>query len=88
MKIKIEMEIEATPKEVRETLGLPDVQAVQERIIAKLEKRVTDVASEYDPTKLLSIFLPEGFRVSDSVQKMVLDKLPKILKTSGKKPSQ
>ena len=85
MKIKLEMEIEATPKEVRETLGLPDVQAVQDRIIAKLEKRVTDAASELDPTKLLAIFIPEGFRVSDSVQKMVLDKLPKILKGTSKK---
>ena len=85
MKIKLEMEVETTPKEVRETLGLPDVQAVQDRIIAKLEKRVTDAASEFDPTKLLAIFMPEGFRISDSVQKMVLDKLPKILKSTSKK---
>ncbi len=85
MKIKMEIEVEATPKEVRDTMGLPDVQAVQERIIAKIEKKAMDVLSDYDPTKILSIFLPEGFRLTESMQKMVMDSIPKILKTPAKK---
>ena len=85
MKIKMEVEVEATPKEVRDTLGLPDIQAVQERVIAKIEQRVMDAVTEYDPTKLLSLVLPEGFRLTEGVQKMFMDSLPKILKSGSKK---
>jgi len=86
MKIKMDVEVDATPKEVRETLGLPDIQAVQERIIAKVEKRVTDALSVTDPTKLLGMFMPEGFGLPEGLQKMVLDKIPPALRPKGKKP--
>lgn len=87
MKITMNIQIDATPKEVRETLGLPDVQAVQERIIARAEKKVMDGLASADPLKLMSIFLPEGFGLPDGVQKLVLGNLPKALQ-GGKKKAQ
>lgn len=83
--MKIKIEVDATPKEVREALGLPDIQAVQERIIAKVEKRVMDAVTEYDPTKLMSLFLPAGFQLTEGMQKMFMSSLPNILNSGSKK---
>jgi len=70
--MKFSIEIDATPQEVRETLGLPDIQAVQERMIERIEERVMASVDEYDPAKLLTMFVPEGVRFLMDCRKLSL----------------
>ncbi len=83
--MKFSIEIDATPKEVRETLGLPDIQAVQERVIERIEERVMASVDEYDPAKLLTMFVPEGVRFLDGLQKTIFDGISPLVGKSKKK---
>ena len=75
MKIKMDIEIDATPEELRECVGLPDVKCVQDRIIAKMEEKASEFTESFNPkvfglvetidtmkawTKTWSDFLPKG----------------------------
>lgn len=83
--MKFSIEIDATPKEVRESLGLPDIQAVQDRVIESLEERVLASVDTYDPVKLLNIFVPQGAGLLDGLQKTLLDGIPTLGKRSKNK---
>ena len=83
--MKFTLEVEATPKEVRDSLGLPDVQAVQERVIKRIEDKVMDSIESYDPTKLLKMIIPEGLGLLSGLQKTILENLPTGSKNSSKK---
>ena len=73
--MKLIIEIDATPKEVREAVGLPDIQAVQDRVIDKIEDRVMTTINDLDPTNLLKIIIPEGLGILDGLQKTILENL-------------
>ncbi len=83
--MKFSIEVDATPKEVRDSLGLPDIQAVQERVIERIEEKVMDSVDEYDPAKLLTMFVPEGVRFLDGLQKTIFEGISPITKKSKKK---
>ena len=61
--MKIRWEVDCTPEEAREALGLPDVKPVQAAVMAKMEKRLTDAIDSFGPeTVLRSWFsmIPQG----------------------------
>ena len=82
--MKFTLEVDATPKEVRASLGLPDIQAVQERVIKRIEDKVMDIIEKNDPTKLLKMIIPEGLGLLSGLQKTILDNLPTGSKSSSK----
>ncbi len=64
MKIRIEVEVE--PTELREFLGLPDISGLQEEIVDSVRSRVASGAASLDPKSLFKMFMPEGLvSVSD-----------------------
>ena len=67
--MKFIIEIDATPEEVRDSLGLPDIKALQERVIERIEDKVMDSIETYDPTSLLKTIIPEGLGVLSGLQK-------------------
>ncbi len=84
--MKFTIEIDATPKEVRESLGLPDIQAAQDRVVAKVEERVMDFVDDYDPTKLVKMLIPDGLGFLEGMQKTIFANIPKGSKSSKKTP--
>ncbi len=83
--MKFTIKVDATPQEVRESMGLPDIQAVQERVVGKIEERVMASIDEYEPTKLLTMFVPEGVRFLGGVQKTIFDGLSPYVGNNKKK---
>lgn len=51
--MKIQIEIDLTPAELRQFLGLPDVAGLQEDMIDYVRRRVSDGAESFDPAELL-----------------------------------
>ena len=86
--MKFIVEVDATPKEVRESLGLPDIQAVQERVIKRIEDKVMDSVESCDPTKLLKTVIPEGLGLLGGLQKTILENLPTGSKNNNKSRSK
>ena len=66
MKIKVEFDI--TPKELRESLGLPDVQPLHDEVMEKIREKVIEGVGNYDPMNFLSAYSAEGARTLQGLQ--------------------
>lgn len=62
--MKMRVELDCTPEEAREFLGLPDLKPLQDVVMAKIEKQMLDAANAFSsPDALLRTWLsllPQG----------------------------
>jgi len=66
--MKIKLDIDATPQELRTFFGLPDVEPLQQEMMEQLRKRMQEGMERYDPATLLKPLLPEHMRTLESLQ--------------------
>lgn len=55
--MKVTINIDMTPAELRDTLGLPDVKAIQDKWVASLEETVTSEIAKLSPEALAQKWL-------------------------------
>ena len=55
--MKVNVEIDATPEEMRRLLGLPDVQPMQEDLMNRMRDKFADAMDATDPVKMLAPLL-------------------------------
>ena len=80
--MKLKIEVDATPQELREFLGLPEVKEIQQEMMEKLREKMLSGVEDYDPAKLLEPFLPENLKSMESMQKAFWN----MATASGNKP--
>lgn len=68
--MKIKIDVDATPQELRTFFGLPDLQPFHEEMINQLREKMLAGAEGYDPLTLLSSFMPKGVQGLEAMQKM------------------
>ena len=51
--MKVTVEIDCTPDEARQFLGLPDPKPMQAAVLAKMEAQMADAAGRFSPDALL-----------------------------------
>jgi hypothetical protein len=68
--VKVTVDIDCTPEEARRFLGLPDVSALQEQMIAELQERMQAGMASMDPEVLLKTWLPVGMQGLEQMQRM------------------
>lgn len=73
MKIKIDVDI--TPQELREFFGLPDVQPLQSQIMKAIREKMHTGAEGFDPLTLMKQFVPQNLQAVETVQKAFWDSL-------------
>ncbi len=56
--MKIQIDIDCTPKEVREFFGLPDVAPMQERLMTEVEKRLQGALKKIESGDILHTWMP------------------------------
>lgn len=67
--MKIRLDIDASPQELRTFFGLPDVEALQNQMIDHIRKQMEAGMAGFDPATLLKPFLPEHLRSLEALQK-------------------
>ncbi|MDD9906112.1 MAG: DUF6489 family protein [Rhodospirillaceae bacterium] len=67
--MKFNIEIDCTPEEARKFLGLPDVSAVQERLMSQVETQMSAALKDMAPDAMLKAWLPAGMEGFDQMQK-------------------
>lgn len=67
--MKLHVEIDATPEELRSFLGLPDVAALNAELIAKFRENMAQGVAGYDPASLLKATMPDAFQAMTQLQK-------------------
>lgn len=81
--MKLTVNVDATPQELREFLGLPNVQPLQEEMMEILRERMLKGAAEFDPAVLLKPMLPPQMQSVETLQKVFLDAFAKASSQAG-----
>ncbi len=67
--MKFQIEIDCTPAEARQFLGLPDVVPMQEALMKQLEEQLASALSGHDADTLLKTWMPVGIQGVEQMQK-------------------
>jgi Family of unknown function (DUF6489) len=73
--MKISLDIDCTPEELRGFFGLPDVKPMQETLLREVEERLRANVKALDPETMLNTWLPAGLKGFEQLQKMFLDQM-------------
>ena len=73
--MKINLDIECTPEELRGFFGLPDVKPMQEQLLKEVEERLRANVKALDPETMLKTWLPAGLKGFEQLQEMFLNQM-------------
>jgi hypothetical protein len=69
--MKITVDLDITPEELRKLFGLPDVEAFQRELMDDIRERMASGAEGYDPLKLFQPYLSGTLATWDLFQKVL-----------------
>ena len=69
--MKINVDLDITPEELRKLVGLPDVEAFQRELMDDIRERMASGAEGYDPVKLFQPYLSGTLASWDLFQKVL-----------------
>lgn len=69
--MKITVDFDITPEEMRRLMGLPDVQGLQDELMNKMREQMDAGAEGYDPQTLMQPFMANAFASMNMFQKMM-----------------
>jgi len=73
--MKISLDIDCSPEELRGFFGLPDVKPMQERMLKEVEERLRANVQALDPETMLNTWLPAGLKGFEQLQEMFLNRM-------------
>ncbi len=69
--MKVTIDIDCTPEEARQFLGLPDVRPMQQAVLAEMEKRTLAEMEKFTPENLLQTWFATGQQGADMFSKLL-----------------
>jgi hypothetical protein len=69
--MKVSVDFDISPEELRKLFGLPDVEAFQRQLMDDIRERMTAGAEGYDPIKLFQPYMAGTLASWDMFQKML-----------------
>jgi len=88
--VKIKLDLDATPQELRTFFGLPDLEPLQKEMLDNIREKMGAGIEGFDAASLMKPFLPESMQSMQAMQKQFWDAMTQSTpgKTSpGKEPS-
>ena len=67
--MKLHIDIDCTPQEARAFFGLPDVEPMQQAMMADIEKRMRATVAEMEPEALMRLWGPSMMKGFEELQK-------------------
>jgi hypothetical protein len=58
--MKIKIDIEATPQEIRSFFGLPNLEPLQDELVETMRKNMTAGIEGFDPHSVIKAFTPDN----------------------------
>jgi hypothetical protein len=80
--MKVTIEVDCTPIEARQFFGLPNVEPVQAKMMARIEQSMAEAIDRFSPEALMGNWLSALPQSADWVQRMFANAV------GGKKPTQ
>ncbi|MFZ0695435.1 MAG: DUF6489 family protein [Alphaproteobacteria bacterium] len=75
--MKFTVDVDCTPEEARRFFGLPDVTALQEKMMKEIEKRTMENLAAMDPEALAKLWTPFGIEGLEKMQKAFWSQMTK-----------
>ncbi len=85
--MKITVDFDLTPEEMRKLFGLPDVEAFQRQLMDDIRARMMDGVEGYDPLKLFQPYVSSTMASWDMFQKMLMG-TASLPKSAGDPPAE
>ena len=85
--MKIRIDVDISPKELREFFGLPDVEPLQQELLERVQENIRAGQEGYDPAVLLKPLMPANLAVLEQMQKSFWGNLAKGAKTDDQDKS-
>ena len=73
--MKIKLDIDCTPDEVRDFFGLPQVKPLQEELLNEVKERLSANIKAMDPEAMLKTWLPATLKGFEQLQEMFLSRM-------------
>ena len=73
--MKIKLDIDCTPDEVREFFGLPQIKPLQEELLKEVQERLSANIKAMDPEAMVKTWLPATLKGFEQLQEMVLSRM-------------
>jgi Family of unknown function (DUF6489) len=73
--MKIHLDIDCTPEELRGFFGLPEVKPMQDALLKEVEERLRAGLQALDPETMLKTWLPAGLKGFEQLQEMFLGQM-------------
>jgi Family of unknown function (DUF6489) len=73
--MKISLDLDCTPEELRGFFGLPDVRPLQEALLHEVEERLRANLQALDAETMLKTWLPAGLQGFEQLQAMFLNQM-------------
>src|SRR3954470_14873361 len=70
--MKIKLDIDCTPEELRGFLGLPDIRGMQEQLLKEVEAQMRAGIKALDPEAMLKTWLPAGMQGFEKLQEALV----------------
>jgi len=75
--MKIRVDIDCTPEEARQFLGLPDVRPMQDAVMAQLQEQLQSNLKAMEPEALMKTWLPVSLQGWEQLQRMFWSQMGK-----------
>lgn len=69
--MKVTVEIDCTPDEARQFLGLPDLKPMQAALLARMEAQMTEAADRFSPDAVLRSWMSLVPQTPDQLKEVV-----------------
>ncbi len=69
--MKVSIEIDCTPDEARQFLGLPDLKPMQAAVMGRVEAQMTEAAERFSPESILQSWMTLMPQTPDQMSQMV-----------------
>jgi len=76
--MKVTVDIDCTPLEARQFMGLPDVQPMQAAVLAQMEKQMLAEAEKFSPEGFMRAWFTDGQQGADWFRQMLTNFMPSI----------
>ncbi|HEX5077981.1 MAG TPA: DUF6489 family protein [Geminicoccaceae bacterium] len=83
--MKISIDINCTPQEARAFFGLPDVEPMQEALMAQMQQRLAKYLDAIEPEALMRAWLPAGVKGLAALQEQLWQQMTAMQGPGGKK---
>ncbi len=68
--MKFHVDVEASPTELRQLMGLPDLEGLQQRMLEDIQARIEQGVEGYDPMELMQPYLKTSLAGMDMMQRL------------------